>query len=300
MQRFLLHIVMFLVLVPRPAVAQSSRAGRKQAQKVAVDSSELRVFYSFCRAIDTTGHRRYRDCRLLEIGHRCSRDFSLLADRCDSIAFESYRKNPDAGANLFGWMQPDERGFCEDYYMNYPERGASLNSLHIVNTEYRFTEPVPEIEWRLHPTETRTLLGYDCRKATAEFRGRTWTAWFAPDIPVAFGPWKLGGLPGLILSAYDDRGYFTMEVTGTDTSCRPIFIYDDRPADAKVRNVKRMKIVSTTRERVRTLQTLFWKDPVYLNELHGVISAVHDRSGRIVIRKSGEVQLPFIPPLELE
>lgn len=300
MQRLLSYLILAFVLFPVAALAQSSRAGRNQAQKVAVDSSQLRVFYTFSRAIDTTGHRHYRDCRLLEIGLRCSHDFSLFADRCDSIAFEAYRKNPDAGANLFGWMQPDERGFCEDYYMNYPEHGASLNSFHIVNVEYRFTEPVPTIEWRLHPTEIRTLLGYDCRKATAEFRGRTWTAWFAPDIPAAFGPWKLGGLPGLILAACDDKGYFSLEVTGVDTSCCPIFIYNDRPADAKARNVKRMKIMQTTRDRVRTLQALFWKDPVYLNELHGVVSAMRDRSGKTVIRKSGEVQLPPIPPLELE
>lgn len=47
------------------------------------------------------------------------------------------------------------------------------------------------------------ILGHPCRMATCNFRGRNWVAWFAADIPVNSGPWKLGGLPGLILEAYD-------------------------------------------------------------------------------------------------
>ena len=49
--------------------------------------------------------------------------------------------------------------------------------------------------------ETKTLLGIECRKAQCRFRGRNWTVWYAPEIPVPAGPWKLGGLPGLIVQA---------------------------------------------------------------------------------------------------
>lgn len=34
--------------------------------------------------------------------------------------------------------------------------------------------------------------------ATTQFRGLTYTAWFALDIPINEGPWKFHGLPGLI------------------------------------------------------------------------------------------------------
>ena len=54
------------------------------------------------------------------------------------------------------------------------------------------------------------------RLATSDFRGRRWTAWFATDIPVSDGPWKLGGLPGLILEAYDKGHQYTFTAVGLE------------------------------------------------------------------------------------
>lgn len=64
-------------------------------------------------------------------------------------------------------------------------------------------EPKPIIEWQIHQ-EIKKIGKFSCLKATAEFRGRKWTAWYTPEIPVNHGPWKLQGLPGLILQAHDE------------------------------------------------------------------------------------------------
>lgn len=58
-----------------------------------------------------------------------------------------------------------------------------------------------------------TILGFDCLKAQGFFRGRAYTAWFARQIPVPAGPWKLKGLPGLIVKAEDTEGMFRFEAT---------------------------------------------------------------------------------------
>ena len=63
-------------------------------------------------------------------------------------------------------------------------------------------EEIPKIQWEIM-NETKKIGNIVCHKAKGYFRGREYTAWFTNSIPLAFGPWKLQGLPGLILEAYD-------------------------------------------------------------------------------------------------
>lgn len=66
-------------------------------------------------------------------------------------------------------------------------------------------DTLPAIEWQL-TAESKMIDTLSCQKAIGKFRGRTYTAWYAKAIPVAVGPWKLHGLPGLILEAEDSLG----------------------------------------------------------------------------------------------
>jgi GLPGLI family protein len=66
---------------------------------------------------------------------------------------------------------------------------------------------LPKINWEIKK-ETKKIGRFNCQKAIAEFRGRTYEAWFTLEIPVPTGPWKLHGLPGLILEAYDSDKEF--------------------------------------------------------------------------------------------
>jgi len=76
------------------------------------------------------------------------------------------------------------------------------------------------ISWELLDEE-EIIAGYTCRKAIGNFRGRQYTAWYAPDLKNPYGPWKLFGLPGLILEAHDKEKVFRMTATAiswTDTT----------------------------------------------------------------------------------
>ena len=68
----------------------------------------------------------------------------------------------------------------------------------IVSDKMWYEEKLPQMSWETTGRDT-TVCGYACLQAKARVYGRDWTVWFAPEIPLAFGPYVLGGLPGLIL-----------------------------------------------------------------------------------------------------
>ena len=70
--------------------------------------------------------------------------------------------------------------------------------------------------WNIQDS-TICILGFNCIMATTNFRGREWTAFFSPDIPLPEGPWKLTGLPGIILKAYDKKKEYSYDAILIDT-----------------------------------------------------------------------------------
>jgi GLPGLI family protein len=73
-------------------------------------------------------------------------------------------------------------------------------------------DTITNIIWTKY-NETKEIKGYKVYKASTVFGGRTYTAWYCPSIPIPIGPWKLHGLPGLIMDAYttDASIFFTIE-----------------------------------------------------------------------------------------
>lgn len=74
-----------------------------------------------------------------------------------------------------------------------------------------YSDTLYPMEWVID-NEERLIDSIRCIRATADFRGRTYIAWFSPDIALPFGPWKMGGLPGLIVELEDDRGFFKVKM----------------------------------------------------------------------------------------
>jgi GLPGLI family protein len=81
--------------------------------------------------------------------------------------------------------------------------------------EYLLNFDFPEIKWTIL-NETKEIGGTSCQKAKGVFGGRNYTVWFAESIPFSSGPWKLIGLPGLILAASDDTNRIKFEFSGLE------------------------------------------------------------------------------------
>lgn len=74
-------------------------------------------------------------------------------------------------------------------------------------------EPLREINWEI-TEEQKTIGNFSCIKAFGDQEGRTYEAWFTLEIPVPFGPYRLYGLPGLILEAHSTDGKVNWTFTG--------------------------------------------------------------------------------------
>jgi GLPGLI family protein len=79
---------------------------------------------------------------------------------------------------------------------------------------YQYQEKIQAPLWQISRKDTCTILGYKCQKAVTNYHGRDWTVWFAPLISIGEGPWKLRGLPGLILKAEDADKHYVFECIG--------------------------------------------------------------------------------------
>lgn len=92
-----------------------------------------------------------------------------------------------------------------------------------------YIEPLSEMAWNIVEDSTTNVLGYDCMMAETDYHGRQWKAWFTTELPMPFGPWKLHGLPGLILKA-EANGGFSFAATGiehTDRDIPPMYMMED-------------------------------------------------------------------------
>jgi len=254
-----------------------------------VDTTRIRVWYAF-NADDVKDENTYIDHQRLDIGKRVTKYYSEFLFRSDSLIVEWKKAHPGAEA-VPGFL--GNGGKKQDKWSEYEYSDLFISNgelteyatmpLSLVKYNSYYTEPYPLQQWTMG-TETQDILGHRCQKATCHWRGRDFVAWFAPDIPVKAGPWKFGGLPGLILKLQDTAGVYRFEAVQISSKPYPIFKYDFKTYSA------------STREKVWKMQRTFNENWFKAADFH---KATMDASGKIV---QGEAMSKYTPydPLELE
>lgn len=188
-----------------------------QAQEV-MDTVRLRIQYSSLYKHTQEQKETFEDTNLLDIGKHSSRFYSQRFDVFlhlrDSV--ERISQDPMDRLQFLADMYGSKKGREYEVYKHIPEKGV-LTYTDVLHNDFFFSyqETIPSISWDLVEGDT-LILGYPCFKAVTNFRGRTWTAWYSIDLPFDNGPWKLGGLPGLILAASESNNEFSFVATGIE------------------------------------------------------------------------------------
>lgn len=104
-----------------------------------------------------------------------------------------------------------------------------------------------KFKWDILP-ENEVIGEYKVQKATTEFGGRKWVAWFSKDIPFQDGPYKFCGLPGLIVKIEDSEKNYSWTLMG------------NKKVEDEWRKQSPVKIV--TKERFNKAQNEFKANPL--------------------------------------
>lgn len=193
-----------------------------ETETLAPETMEFAYDYQCC--VDTTGtlNDNYAtDRMLLQIASNGLSKFSSYKNLTVDSLLMALTPEQIGEAAMNGKLST---GDFMTVYKNYPE--GKLTHLDKVCMDWLcYEENIPQLNWELTDSIT-TVLGYECRGAECDFRGRKWIAFYTEDIPVMDGPWKFSGLPGLIMKASDDKEHYKFECIGIKSvGHRPITIY---------------------------------------------------------------------------
>jgi GLPGLI family protein len=195
-----------------------------------LDSGNIKITYSSTLVADSSKpDTKLNDIKILLIGDSIQHFYSYYARYKDSVVTSKEKGKGSASISPF---PPDVFPEWYHIYSNYPTGKQTVCDNISIFQAYAYNEDLVDFpEWSI-TTETMTVLNYLCYKATCHYHGRNWEAWFTFDIPINTGPWKLRGLPGLILKANDDRQHYVFECSGIEKRREPIIMYERAYKDA--------------------------------------------------------------------
>lgn len=201
---------------------------------------------------------------ILQIGSRIGKFYDYSSYQTDSV------KQTDCTDQIISsYMIREQRNiffFDQIIYQNEPKGKITVQSI-ITPNFYNYEENRHPIKWIMKEGKD-TICGYTCNIAEGEYGGRTWIVKYAPEISSQNGPWKLTGLPGLILDATDSDGIHHF--------CAVTF----RSSSVNITPLNNRKGITTNREKFIHAKNKFEENPI------GNIPP--ESIGEMEVRKNGE------------
>jgi GLPGLI family protein len=220
-----------------------------------IDTANLVATYDYeCQTQDADGKAvtdRMKLCLL--VGRHCTRSFPYRKFRKEREWAEGkkqfaadflqmnkreYMEGYDFLSDELPLLRAESFCFMPQVWTDYPEGQVTVRDA-IPPSIYETQEKRKLIKWTLNDN-TLTVAGYLCKTAVCQLHGLKWTVRYAEDIPTTAGPWKLCGLPGLIVEAVSDDGIHRFTLTELQHATAPIF-YETNAITVKTSEDKLIK-----------------------------------------------------------
>ena len=167
--------------------------------------------------------------------------FDLVFDSSRSV-YKSGREVEDKYKSFWGNASTDNVTF-NDY-----TKGQTLQQKDVFEKTYLLQDSMLNIEWRI-TAETRTIAGFECRKAVGKFMDSLYViAFYTEQILAPGGPESFGGLPGLILGIGFPRIHTTWFATKLELKQVQA---TELGAPTKGKKATRTEILNTVRSAVK-------------------------------------------------
>lgn len=198
-----------------------------QGQVETIDTAQFVAVYDYeCRTQDDEGQ---------DVTDRMQLAVQVGRTVVKSMPRSAYRQSDESA---------DIAADYQEAYMHMPTvwighpSGKTTVREFIFPHEYEGYEATPDIAWTLSD-DTLTVSGYLCQQATATFREVEWHVWYTEEIPSSAGPWRLRGLPGMIVEAKNEAHTFRLVEVRQEAS--PITAPDQSPDVHRMEYAKLLK-----------------------------------------------------------
>lgn len=206
-------LMLIMGIVPLYVVAQD------------IDTAKYAVWYDVTYKNKTEGDPLFKDREVLEIGNSFSFYYSYQRKLHENFMDSMERANPNVKDKTGFYLNEHCPKDGNTYMILKNLQNDSLIFMEKINQGqwFRYTENFPINNWVLEEGDT-TIVSMLCNKASLNLHGRHWTVWYTNEIPIADGPWKLRGLPGLIMKATESDGIFSFTCVGINETKKLIQI----------------------------------------------------------------------------
>lgn len=225
---------------------------------VLIQSQTHRFFYTVNFKIDSLSNEYVKDLVVLDVDKDETKFYSNDFLTNDSIRIET-----------------------SEYEFSYPKFKSSLkrktgtgeNTSYITLSPLYYSLKTNDIQhWKISD-ETKNIGNFKAQKATVNFGGRHWEAWFSTELPFSEGPYKFRGLPGLILELKDSNENYLFSFVGNKNLAKKI------DTTFFLENMNKEKPLLITDQQWKKLQVDYFINP--MKDFDGDL-IVEDKNGNKV------------------